>query len=61
MPAELDLSPTGRRRMIVRELYRAFDDTGTIGCMDRCWCGDLPFHDWPGKADGAPSETVIYH
>ena len=19
-----------------------------------CWCGELPGHSWPGKADGAP-------
>jgi hypothetical protein len=28
------------------------------GADGRCWCGDLLYHDWPGKADGAPHPRV---
>ena len=25
-----------------------------IGVYHECWCGQKPFHDWPGKDAGAP-------
>jgi hypothetical protein len=28
------------------------------GADGRCWCGALLWHDWPGKADGAPHPRV---
>jgi hypothetical protein len=27
---------------------------GALGCLGLGWCGQPVYHDWPGKAAGAP-------
>ncbi len=41
----------------VRKGKRRWEEDGlgfTVLSQPGCWCGQKLFHDWPGKAEGAP-------